>query len=417
MRFRPIGFGNGKTGTIGLSSSSSDASSSPDTDADEEMGDAPPVLRQPFDPDQANTCLTEHASKDSENQDDTSSSGEEADDPPRVAPADSPLDSDGSSETSNDEMGNVAKSISAPKNSSSSPRRPLKRKLSVFKKSDKTSNTLYEQFKANGMPLKTANIKNLTPAPEVSAPKVNSDARTTAKYTPSTSSSKMSQVLPPPAPETADSPVNISKPKVTPVPPPRPSSILPPGRRNKSPDVTRITKAARPRPEISPVKVADTQLPSEKKTQGSLEDGHQSIDLTLSVKERKKEMRQLKKKNGVTHTSKNQRTESMNSATSDTLDRSINASSPSRNAHQHPFEASSLTKPSAKKDSSQDAKPGRMTSTEKISKRSKKAHSHSIVDNENGGTTKPSKAASTTILLPRKESVILPPKFVRSMSR
>jgi hypothetical protein len=413
MRFRPIGFGNGKTGSIGLSSSSSDASSSTDTDADEEMGDAPPVLRQPLDPDQANTRLTEHASKDSENQDDTSSSGEEADDPPRVATVDSPLGSDSSSEASNDEMGNVGKSISAPKNSSSSPRRPMKRKLSVFKKGDKTSNILYEQFKANGVPLKTANLKNLAPAPEVSAPKVNSDARITAKYIPSTSSSKMAQVLSPPAPETADSTVNISKQKVTPVPPPRPSFILPSGRVSKSPDVTGVTKAARPRPEISPVKVADTQLPPEKKTQGSLEDDHPFINPTLSVKERKKEMRQLKK-NGVTHTSKNQRTESMNSATSDTLDRSINASSPSRNV---PFEASSLTKPSAKKDSSQDAKPSRMTSTEKISKRSKKTHSHSMVDDENGGTMKPSQAASTTILSPRKESVILPPKFVRSLSR
>jgi len=416
MRFRPIGFGNGKTGTIGLSSSSADASSSTDTDADEEMEDAPPVLRQPLDPDQANTRLTEHASNDSENQDNTSSSGEEADDPPRAAPADSLLDSDSSSETSNDEMGHVAKSISAPKNSSSSPRRPLKRKLSVFKKGDNTSNALYEQFKANGVPLKTANLKKLAPAPEVSAPKVNSDARTTAKYIPSTSSSKMAQILPPPALEMADSPVNISKPKVTPVPPPRPSSILPSGRVSKSPDVTRITKAARPRPEISPAKVADTQLPSEKKTQGSLEDGHPSNDPTLSVKERKKEMRQLKR-NGVTHTSKNQRTEPMNSATSDTLDRSINASSPSRNAHQYPLEASSLTRPSAKKDSSRDAKPSRTTSTEKISKRSKKTHSHSMVDDENGGTTKPSQAASTTLLSPRKESVILPPKFVQSLSR
>lgn len=46
MRFRPIGFGNGKTGTIGSSSSSADRSSTEST-SDEEMEDAPAQFRQP----------------------------------------------------------------------------------------------------------------------------------------------------------------------------------------------------------------------------------------------------------------------------------------------------------------------------------------------------------------------------------
>ena len=159
MRFRPIGFGNGKTGTIG-SSSSSDASSSTDTDADEEMEDALPVLRRPLDLDHANTRLSEHASKASESQDDTSSSGEEMDDPPaaaakNIAPADSPSESDSTSETSHDDMEDVPNITSAPKKSSNSPPRPLKRKLNDFKKDYRTSNTLYEQFKAI-VPCRTA---------------------------------------------------------------------------------------------------------------------------------------------------------------------------------------------------------------------------------------------------------------------
>ena len=46
MRFRPIGFGNGKTGTIGSSSSSADRSSTEST-SDEEMEDAPAQFRRP----------------------------------------------------------------------------------------------------------------------------------------------------------------------------------------------------------------------------------------------------------------------------------------------------------------------------------------------------------------------------------
>ena len=354
MRFRPIGFGNGKTGTIGSSSSSSDASSSTDTDADEEMEDAPPVSRQALYLDQANTSLSEHASKASESQDDTSSSGEEIDNPPPaaakiIALADSLSESDGFSETTNDEMEEVPKSTSAPKESSNSPPRPLKRKLSDFQKDDKTANTLHEQFKANGLFLKTANIKKLAPAQIESASKVNGSASTSKQKIPSASPSKMTPVPPPRPSGTPSHPVSVSKSKVTPVPPPRQSSILPPGRANVSPDVHRVLKAAAIMPEISPAKVDDSPLPSKKKknSQKSLDHRFQSIDPALSEKEREKEIRRLEKKE-ASRMSKEQRTESMNSATSDTLNRSINASSPSRNAQEHPSQARSPPKASTR---------------------------------------------------------------------
>jgi hypothetical protein len=416
MRFRPIGFGNGKTGTIG-SSSSSDASSSTDTDADEEMEDALPVLPRPLDLDHANTRLSEHVSKASESQDDTSSSGEEMDDPPtaaakNVALADSPSESDSTSETSHDDMEDVPKITSALKKSSNSAQRPLKRKLNDFKKDYKTSNTLYEQFKANGTPLKTANIKKLAPE---SASKVNGNATTSNKNIISASPSKRKQVLPPLASGPPSSPANGSKPKATPVPPPRQSSILPPHRGNKSSDVHRVTKAAGASPEASPVKVTSTRLPSEKNSRKSLKDRIQSIDPALSEKEREKEIRRLRKE--ASRMPKNQRRESMNSATSDTLDRSIKASSPSRNAQQHPSQARSPPKLSTNKDLSKDAKPSLTTSVQKVSKKPKKHPSNSVTHNENGETAISSHETSTTIPSLRKESVILPPKFIGSVSR
>jgi hypothetical protein len=405
MRFRPIGFGNGKTGTIGSSSSSSDASSSTDNDADEEIEDAPQVSRQPL-------------AKANASQDDTSSSGEEMDDPPPAALADSPSDSDSSSEPSNNKREDLPKITSAPEISSNSPPRPLKRKLSDLKKDDKTSNTLCDQFKANGVPLKTTNIKKLSPALGQSVSKVNGNANTTTKQNIlSTSPPKMTQVvLPPRVSETTSSPANGSNLKVTPVPPPRQSSILPPGRGTKSLDVPKVLKAAGARSKTSPVKVAAAKLPPEKNNQKSLEDHIQSIDPTLSEKEREKDIRRLRKKE-ASRISKNQRRESMNSATSDTLDRSINASSPSRNAQQHRFQAISAPKSSADKELSRDVKRNITTSMEKVSKKPKKHPSSSIIHNENGGTAKPSYGTSTTIPLPRKESVILPPKLNRSMSR
>jgi hypothetical protein len=419
MRFRPIGFGNGKTGTIGSSSSSSDASSSTDTDADEEMEDAPPVSRQPLVLDQANIRLSELVSRTSESRDDTSSSGEEIDDPPpaaanNVALVDSPSESDGSSETSNDEMVEVPKSTSTPEESSNSPPRPLKRKLSDFQKGDKTANTLHEQFKANGLSLKTANIKKLATAPVESASKVNGNASTTKQKIPSVSPSKMTPILPPKSSETASRLVNVSKSKVTPVPPPRQSSILPPDRGGKSPDVPRAMKAAGAMPEASLVKVAGSRLPSEMNGRKSLEDRIRSIDPALSEKERKKEIRRLEKKE-ASRMSKDQRTESMNSATSDTLNRSVNASSPSRNAREHPYQKRSPSKASMNEDLSQDVKQSLVTNTQKVSKKPKKYNSNPETNNGKGDRS--SHEISTSIPSPRKESVILPPKFVRSLSR
>lgn len=420
MRFRPIGFGNGKTGTIGSSSSSSDVSSSTDTDADEEMEDARPVSRQPLDLDQANTRLSEHASKASESQNDTSSSGEEMDDSPpfdakNVALASSPSESDSSSETSRDDTEDVPKITSAPKISSYSPPRSLKRKLSDFQKEDKISNTLYEQFKANGTPLKMATIKKLAPAPEESASKVNGNASSTKQQIISTSRSKMTQVLLPLASEPSSSPINGSKPKATTIQPPRQSSILPPGRGSKSPDIPRVINATRTIPETSPVKIDDSRLPSDKHNQKSLGDRIQSIDLALNETEREKEIRRLRKKE-ASRIPMNQRRESMNSATGDILDRSMNDSLSSRNARQHLSQAKSPVKPSTNKDLYQDAKLSLTTSMQKVSKKPKKHPSNSVTHKENGETARSRHETSTTIPTLRKESVILPPKFIRSTS-
>jgi hypothetical protein len=164
----------------------------------------------------------------------------------------------------------------------------------------------------------------------------------------------------------------------------------------------------------SPVKVASSRLPSEKNGQKSLEDCIRSINPALSEKEQKKEIRRLEKKE-ASRMSKVQRTESMNSATSNALNKSANASSPSRNAQEHPSQTRSPSKASMNKDLSQDAKPNLMTSIQNASKRPKKDASNSI--NHDGKGQRLSHETSTTIPLPRKESVILPPKFVRSMSR
>ncbi len=397
MRFRPIGFGDGKTGSIGLSSSSSDVSSSTKSDTDDEMGDAPPASRQSLNLDLADTRLSEHASKGNESQDDTSSS-------------------DSSSETSSDEMEDVPKSTSVPKISPSSPPRPLKRKLSDFKKDNKTSNALYEQFKANGMPLKTQDIKKLGPVPEGLASKVDSHASTNEQKISSTLSSRMTQVRPPQTSRSAPSPLKSPKPKETPVPTPRQPSILPPGRGSKSTAVPRVVKTTGAGSETSSIRGSGTLLPLEKKPQRGLEVRPHSIDPALSEKERKKEIRRLKKKDAG-HASKSQRRESFNSATNDTLDRSINACPPSGNAHQHSFEARSPTKPSSYKDSSKEAKSSQIKSTERVLKTPKKHTSSTITQDENGGIPRSSHAASMTIPSPRKESVILPPKFVRSISR
>jgi len=418
MRFRPIGFGNGKTGTIGSSSSSSDVSSSTDTNVDEEMEDAPPVSRQPLGLDQANIRLSELASRTSESQDDTSSSEKEIDDPPpatakNVALVDSPSGFDGSSETSNDEMVEVPKSTSTSEESSSQLPRSLKRKLSDFKKDDKTANTLHEPFKANGLSLKTANIKKLSTAPVESVSKVTGDENTAKQKIPFASPSKMTPILPPKSSETASRLVSFSKSKVTPVPPPRQSSILPSDRGSKSLDVPRAMKAAGAMPKTSSVKVkvAGFRLPSEKNDQKSLED---PIDPALSEKERKKEIRRLGKKE-ASHMSKGHRSESMNSATNDTLNRSVNASSPPRNAREHPSQKRSPIKASMNEDLSQNVKQSLMTNTQKVSKKPKKHDSNWETNNGKGDRSR--HEISTSIPSPRKESVILPPKFVRSLSK
>jgi len=407
MRFRPIGFGRGKTGTIGFSSPS---------DADEEMEDARPVPRQFLDLNQANTRLSEHAPKANESQDDTSSSGEETIDPPRKVPADSQSDTNCPSSTSNGEMEELPKSMSTPKKTSNSPPRPLKRKLSDFKKEEKSSSTLYENSKVNGMPLKTANVKISGPASAGSTTKINGYTSITEPKIPSILPSKITKAPLHLGSEIISSHVENSNLKMGPILPPRQSAILPPARGSKSPDVTRAMKAAGARPETSPVKSADNPLPLDKADQRSLVDHLRSTDPALGKKDRPKEIHRLKK-NDASHKSKQQRRESMTSATNDTIAIPINASLPSRNDRQDVFKASSPTQASPSKDLSQDLRTDLTTSVENPSKKSKKHTSNSTNRNQTRDTSRPSQEVSKTVLSTGKKSVILPPKFARPLSR
>jgi hypothetical protein len=143
MRFRPIGFGNGKTGTIGSSSSSVDGSST-ESASDEEMEDAPLKFRRPASLEQ------EESATSSDSSDDDSSSSSDADmvdapplplkpaaksKPEKSAAKESPKVADQSLKRKHREGGNVKAKTS----SSSSATSTNNRELSEMKKKQKSS--------------------------------------------------------------------------------------------------------------------------------------------------------------------------------------------------------------------------------------------------------------------------------------
>lgn len=426
MRFRPIGFGSGKTGTIG--SSPSDTSSSTDTDADEAMEDAPLVTRQSLNLNYANKSLSEFVLNPATNHDDTSGSGEET----------------------NGSLPAAAKNSPALKQLPSSPSRPLKRKLSDFKNDDKISNTLNDYAKVNRVPLKTSKTKQTIPSHgSLSLNKANGNADAAkgdilppGSSFDSTFPGEMVPGFPQRASETPSSSLITSKAKkVTPIPPPRQSSILPSSRENsghlsknlhyplkprseakgslvpgEASDALALIKSATAGFEATPAKVSASRTQPENDNDKTLQDRIQAIDPEFSEKGRKNGLRRLKK-NQASHRHEAQRRESMNSGASGTLDRSINASSPSRNALQLSSEIKTPPKPNINNVLSMDLKLVFTPNVEEASKISKH-HSKSVILPRNGKIPKRSHETSTSSSsLPRKDSVILPPKFAGSLTR
>jgi hypothetical protein len=172
-------------------------------------------------------------------------------------------------------------------------------------------------------------------------------------------------------------------------------------------NVAKLTKTAAAKSEKTPAKELDAQI---------LRDDVQALDPALSEKEQKKEIRRMKK-NGAGRIHTAQRTNSMNIASSDILDRSVKTSSPTRNNLQIPSEISPPLKPIMSKVRSQDGKSNLKPNVESASKKSKKLHSKPITTDQGGKPPEPSHGVPLSTPSPRKTSVILPPKFTGSLTR
>jgi hypothetical protein len=418
MRFRPIGFGQGKTGTIG-SSSPSHVSSTTESDEDDELKDTS-KFNTPLASSAEHHAFQESLSKSSAKGELFYSGTKMKNAPAAVessesSQTDTTQDSDSSSGSSGDEEDTRLEAKGLPK-----PYQPsLKRKLSGTGGGQDTSSPLHSP-RANGGQLKKLKIlESNSPAVLPKQSQSNKSNNTPKGAMPPASS------LPGSGSAESISPSYLRR-STSILPPPRftthpnkssPAPSLVPGKERQAPITTPILPRGSETPsagsKVTPVKntwkVAEPKSRSRVERGMSLEDRIKDADPRLSEEQRKEEFRRLRRieQGRISHA---KRRESTASATPSKV---VKGSSTHSKANERSTVIKPPPKPSVQKIQAQETAPNAtpdinplLPLTPKL--KPKKKNLGATLEKNDRKATK-----DQTISLfspPRKVSVILPPK-------
>jgi hypothetical protein len=395
MRFRPLGFGNGRTGNIGSGPSSSESTSSTDSDPEEPASVPPPAFRRPVGLDQSH--------RDAPNP----SAGAKKTDPKH-----SLHDSDRSSETSDEDMGDAQVKAEEHKALQSSPRRSLKRKLSDVRAENSSTSPL-KHPKTSSNILKTSKIPH-SPAglKELPSTEANSSRKlknTSSELSPTLGSSvKTRPVHPPRASDvnitssTALNPPNKTTPILPPSRPHFPSSSPLKGYQGANGEIGTTRSGKNGRSKV---------VPEESMVQSQALH-NQASEPALREKGQKRE-KQRRRKEAKLLSQGEQEASGTNTAGEAPVQVSKSFSL-SENITRSPTTIKPPPKSGLSKSSAEEKRLNTTPETKNGISSSKKNKSHtakSAAPKDNGMATILPRGASSILPSPRKESVILPPKL------